>query len=80
MRSEQYLDPNFIKHHLDLDFCLDLNGYKYYNLAFSHQIGATPFQNKTYWFNWQSNEQVVLMTVSFVTIVIIFTFSTCKFS
>merc|ERR1712066_1132104 len=23
------------------------------------KIGATPFQNKTYWFNWQSNEQVL---------------------
>jgi len=23
------------------------------------KIGATPFQNKTYWFNWHSNEQVL---------------------
>merc|ERR1712066_38788 len=23
------------------------------------KIGATPFQNKTYWSNWQSNEQVL---------------------
>ena len=31
------------------------------NLTFIPQIGATPFQNKTYWFNWQSNEQVALI-------------------
>ena len=27
-------------------------------ITLTSQIGATPFQNKTYWFNWQSNEQV----------------------
>ena len=37
--------------------CLNL----FDNLTFIPQIGATPFQNKTYWFNWQSNEQVALI-------------------
>ena len=31
-----------------------------YYVGLHHQIGATPFQNKTYWFSWQSNEQVIL--------------------
>ena len=24
------------------------------------RVGATPFGNKTYWFNWQSDEEVIL--------------------